>query len=477
MTHLWRRASGEIRTVFWHYDAPKEIMDYLADMRDATQYAVVAGFYSMRNDFKKRIPSPITLRSLIQDWFFSRYDYSRRHLDFACKKAVTVLKTNQPNKRGKLSVPVVRNLSITIDYRRFKLVGEMIRITLQPGRYVWIPLNKRNKHFEEYSKGKAVTLDLTKDTVYLTFNLGPGRKEIGRVLAGCDMNFGSVEISKARMTDGENGKSIALLGASSIPTGRITEIQDDFLSHRRRLQLHVRNPAKRQRLLRRMRARCQNRVKDTLHKLTTRMVEENPEASFVFENLRGMRTNRKVRSIKKLRASVNRWPQRMYQQMAMYKSPNKAFFVSPKGTSSNCPICNGKMEHPSWMMGRCANCGVDYERNRLTSLAILLRGLHKCGYPFTMSADASWQSVKDEYLYPTGQPESCGEGGTEAANAPNGTISTESSRNGGRDLNETPVRGAVDGAKAHQSLEGPRAGFEPASRGICEVSQHHSLLC
>lgn len=444
MTHPWRRAFGEIRTVSWHYDPPKEIIDYLADMRDATQYAVIVGFYSMLSDSKKKIPSPITIRHLIQDWFFSRYDYSRRHLDFVCKKAITMLRANRPDKRGRLSVPVVRNLSMFIDYRRFKLLEEQIRITLQPKHYVWIPLNRRNKHFEEYSKGKAVMLDLTEDTVYLTFNLGPRWREIGPILAGCDVNFGSVEISRARVTGGENDNPVTMLGASSIPTTRIVEVQDDFLLHRRRLQLHVRNPAKRERLLRKMRTRCQNRVKDTLHKLTSRVVKENPEASFVFENLKGIRNNRKVRSIRNLRAGVNRWPQRMYQQMVMYKSPNKTLFVSPKGTSSNCPVCNGKLEHPSWMMSRCANCGVDYGRNRLASLAILLRGLHQCGYPFTMSADASWQSLKDEYLYTARQPEASGEGGTEAVNAPNGIILTDSSRNGGRDLNGIPLRGAAD---------------------------------
>jgi len=39
-------------------------------------------------------------------------------------------------------------------------------------------------------------------------------------------------------------------------------------------------------------------------------------------------------------------------------------------------------------VSRCEKCGADYGRNRLASLAILLRGLRLCGQPFAVSADA-----------------------------------------------------------------------------------------
>ncbi|WP_337860418.1 zinc ribbon domain-containing protein [Ferroplasma sp.] len=72
---------------------------------------------------------------------------------------------------------------------------------------------------------------------------------------------------------------------------------------------------------------------------------------------------------------------------------------SPRGTSSECPVCGGKLKHPAWKISRCTNCGQDYNRDRLASLAIALRGLDLCGEPFPVSASASWQSMKDEYLY------------------------------------------------------------------------------
>ena len=108
--------------------------------------------------------------------------------------------------------------------------------------------------------------------------------------------------------------------------------------------------------------------------------------------------------------------------MVEYKSPKRTIYVSPRGTSSECPVCGGKLEHPAWAVSRCRTCGADYDRNRLASLAILLRGLRLCGQPFAVSADASWQSMRDEYLGAGSRPDAARAGWTEAANAPNGNV-------------------------------------------------------
>jgi len=156
-----------------------------------------------------------------------------------------------------------------------------------------------------------------------------------------------------------------------------------------------------------------------LHKLSTEQVRKNPNTSFIFEKLTGIRENKNAERSRKLRTYLNRWPYRIYQSMVEYKSPNKTIYVNPGGTSSRCPVCGDKLEHPTWAMSRCRKCGVDHARDRLSSLAILLRGLRLCGQPFAVSADASWQSLKDEYLYAGNRPDVAGAGWIEAANAPN----------------------------------------------------------
>ena len=63
------------------------------------------------------------------------------------------------------------------------------------------------------------------------------------------------------------------------------------------------------------------------------------------------------------------------------------------------PVCGEKVKHPAWKISKCNNCDRDYGRDRLASLAITLRGIDLCGDPFPVSALASWQSMKNEYLY------------------------------------------------------------------------------
>jgi putative transposase len=207
------------------------------------------------------------------------------------------------------------------------------------------------------------------------------------------------------------------------PISKIARIQNDFSRRRRRLQLHIKNPKKRVKKLVETRGRQKNRIRNALHKLSSKEIGSNPNTSFIFEKLTGVKENGNAKKGKKLRTYLNRWPYRMYQTMIDYKSPFRTLYVRPGGTSSRCPVCGGKLKHPTWAMSRCNKCGVDYDRNRLASLVILLRGMRLCGQPFAVSADASWQLLKSEYLYAPAVPDSWRAGWTEeAANAPNGNI-------------------------------------------------------
>jgi putative transposase len=159
-------------------------------------------------------------------------------------------------------------------------------------------------------------------------------------------------------------------------------------------------------------------------------VKEIPSVSFAFEDLKGVRKkgsrkHKGKRPSKKFRTQLNRWPYRRYQKLMEYKSAYLTVYVNPRGTSSECPVCGGKLEHPEWRISRCKNCGVDYDRDRLSSLEITRRALRLCGQPFAASADASWQSLKDEYLYAGHAPNAARTGGTEAANAPNKNVYTK----------------------------------------------------
>ena len=400
----------------WSYEPPPEILHYLADMQDAVRYALQTGFWDVLRDGGGSVPSPIRLRREIKEWFNSRYDYARHHVNPVCRAAVAMLRSYRRNHDGEIRVPEVRKLAMRIDGELFKLAGDGVRVTLKPNEHVWLRVNMKNRHYGEYARGRPSELLVTDTKVCLTFVIRElSQNPLGSKLLASDLNFRSVDMTMATR---QQSTPLSLSGASTEPLDRIAQIQNDFSRRRERLQRHVRNPQKRLEKLRETRGRQRNRIRDVLHKLSTKTVRENPDTTFVFEDLTHIRKGGENKG-KRFGTCLNRWPYRMYQRYVDYKSAKKTLYVNPRGTSSECPVCGGKLEHPTWGMSRCKRCGVDYDRNRLASLAILLRGARLCGQPFAVSAEASWQQMRDEYLYAHGRPNATGTGGTDAPSARN----------------------------------------------------------
>ncbi|MCL5874184.1 MAG: transposase [Candidatus Thermoplasmatota archaeon] len=405
MAHPWK-SSGSKRTVWWYYSPSDNILLYLRDMRDATRYGVMKSYLHWKGE--GTIPSPIDLRREMKDWFDSRYCYARHHINPVCRSSIAILRSFRKNMRGK-AFPEVRKLSMRLDSELVKIVGDKLRITIQPGEYEFIPINTRNKKYREYSKYRISELLITDRIVSLSFSIKVD-KEISSETVGMDINFKNIT---GTVMHGSN-----ITGVIDIPTNNIVNIQNDFSRRRRRIQKHIRNPQKRKKKLKQTRGRQQNRVKDAMHKLSSSLIKEHPGSSFILEDLRNIRKTAKPQS-KKIRTHLNRWPYNQFQIMMEYKSKNRTIYVNPEGTSSECPVCGGKVKHPAWKMSRCENCGRDYDRDRLASLAISLRGLDLCGDPFPVSAIASVPSRMDEYLYTRNQPEISGADGTEMAYASN----------------------------------------------------------
>jgi len=312
-----------------------------------------------------------------------------------------------------------------IDGELFNMVredeGVCVRVTLQPRVYEYIRFRPSHRKWRTYSRGRLGEITLTEDRLLMTFVQGLATKPTGNSLVGVDLNFSTADCTP--ILDGKLGKPLTLT------TGNIEHIQDSFSRRRRRLQLHVRNSQKRERKLGETRGRQRHRILDALHKLTTAMVRRYPDATFIFEDLKHIRD--KQPEGRRFRKRLNRWPYRTAQMMVDYKSPKATLYATPRGTSSRCPVCGEKIEHPTripsdirWRVSVCPTCGVDYDRNRLASLAIACRGARLCGQPFSVSEDASWRLVRDEYLWHGNVADTPIAGGTEeGANAPKEVVS------------------------------------------------------
>jgi len=422
LSHRWA-SRGEKRTIILDYTPNESILAYLKDMRDALRMALAYGYVLARENDGK-VPSPIALRRKLRGWFNPRYDYAKHHINPLCRNAAALLKSYK-KKHKHLAIPEVKRLATRIDSELFKIEytddGKVsIRLTIKPFNYEYITFTPEHKKWNEYGNGRASELLITDRKLYVTLvtnEIEAKEKPLASRFIASDLNFTTIDSTIASKRD---DGAIKLERVQTEPIRQITKIQSDFSRRRRRLQLHVENPQKRDRKLRQTRGRQRNRIKDALHKLSTEQVRKNPDSSFIFEKLTGIRKNKDAERSKKLRTYLNRWPYRMYQSMVEYKSPHRTLYVNPGGTSSRCPVCGDKLEHPTWAVSRCRKCGADHARDRLASLAILLRGLHLCGQPFAVSADASWQLLRNEYLYAPAVPDSWRAGWTEeAANAPN----------------------------------------------------------
>ena len=377
-------------------------------MRDAVRIGVLEAEGLRRTSGK--IPSPIDLRKEIKAWFDSSYDYAKHHINPVCRSSVSILRSFRKNRKGK-KFPEVRKLSMRLDSELVKLQDGYLRITMRPHEYEYIPVNNKNRKFSEYSQNRISEVLITDGLVALSFG-NDAEKAVAEKKMGIDVNFKNVT---GTVINGGKVERVV-----EIPTTQIVRIQNDFSRRRAMMQKHIRNPEKRSKKIHQTRGRQRNRIKDAMHKLSVNLIKEFPGTTFILEDLTHIRKTAGTKS-RKFRTYLNRWPYAEFQKTLEYKSQTKTIYVNPGGTSSECPVCGGKVKHPAWKISRCETCGRDYERDRLASLAISLRGLALCGDPFPVSVIASVPSRMGEYLYTRNQPEISGADRTEMAYASNRT--------------------------------------------------------
>ncbi|MCW6168330.1 MAG: transposase [Thermoplasmatales archaeon] len=409
MSHKWK-SIGEKRTISFSYVPGSNILKYLTDMRDLTNKAILNA-YSIAKSDNNQLPSPITLRRSLKRYYDSNMIYAKHHINPVCRTAIAILRSYKKNNNGKLKVVKAERLSMRIDSELARIEDNKVRITIKPHEYEYIDIVDKNKKFSEYSNHPVSEVLLTESRVYITFITGSDNKPvIGDNIIGFDLNFKSVDYTVI--------KNNRIVEVNSIDTSDIAKTQRDYTRKRTKIQKHIKNPAKRIRKLKEATHRQQNVVRDKLQKLTTGIVDDNRDKTFVFENLTNIKKEGQKKKYKdnkkdnkaskgrnstpkskRFRTDIGRWPYRLFQKFVDYKSNNRTLYINPEGTSSECPVCGGKLKHPIWKKSECNNCGVTFSRDRLSSLSISAKGLRLCGTPFTVSGSASWYSMKNSYLY------------------------------------------------------------------------------
>ncbi|MEM3498538.1 MAG: hypothetical protein QXO68_04715 [Conexivisphaerales archaeon] len=142
----------------------------------------------------------------------------------------------------------MKKLEMRIDGELFKVEGDRVRVTF-PGHYAYVPINTENKHYHEYSKGKASELLLTDNFVCVN--------HIGKEPSFVAQDF-TIDSTFATVNAGRP----ALKGTDTQSISDIAHIQNDFSRRRKSLLKH--NRQKKYRKLRQARGRQKNRVNDAL---------------------------------------------------------------------------------------------------------------------------------------------------------------------------------------------------------------------
>ena len=126
-------------------------------------------------------------------------------------------------------------------------------------------------------------------------------------------------------------------------------------------------PKTAKRLMQKYSQRYRNRVKDFLHKLTTKLANEFKDYKHGFGGLekRGMFTKRKTHNRV---ISKQNWKQII--QLMSYKANIR--LLNPYNSTKTCPRCGGRMKHRKGQVLECGKCRLIINRQLNASINLYL---------------------------------------------------------------------------------------------------------
>jgi len=164
---------------------------------------------------------------------------------------------------------------------------------------------------------------------------------------------------------------------------------------RRRIQkLAKLKPKTAERLMKKYSGREKRKARDICHKISRALVDFAKEHNLgiIMEDLKGMRN--RIRYGKNLNRRLHSWNFRRLQFYIDYKARLEGLpvvYVSPKGTSSLCPVCGGKLRRaPNGHRRVACRCGYENDRD----VTACLNMLRMRGVPFPLKALDEFQRGK-----------------------------------------------------------------------------------
>jgi len=158
-----------------------------------------------------------------------------------------------------------------------------------------------------------------------------------------------------------------------------------YFNTRRRVQkLAKRKPKTARRLLKKYSGREKARARDLCHKISRAIVDFAKRHGFgiIMEDLKGIRG--RIRYGRQMNRRLHSWNFRRLQFCVEYKAKLEGLpvvYVNPRGTSSLCPVCGGRLAPNGH---RLVKCGCGYEDDR--DVTACMNMLRMRGVPLPLKA-------------------------------------------------------------------------------------------
>ncbi len=351
--------------------APKDLIDaYLEVKRKALEAVMAHVSYGPSGKARLRLRAGERReirKELLKDW-----PYASHYVDSAINSVMGLVKGwIKLHNRGKAKRPpeiTRRMVYIKSTLFRVKENKLIIRVVARR-RYLEVDLSGFDHLPRDYDSIGGLLM--TDDRLYITFKRSAEPKKEVRGWSAFDVNEANVTEARDRS------------GVIRYDLRELYHIHRVYEEKRRRIQaLRRTHPRRSRRLMEKYSKRERNRVRDFLHKLTTRIVRELASLNYgiVLEDLSGIkeRTARRGRaSRREIRRRLSKWDARTLQFMLAYKARWLGLpvqFVNPAYSSRTCPVCSGRLLAYRGRLMRCEGCGLIVDRDEAAALNLRMRG-------------------------------------------------------------------------------------------------------
>ena len=343
-------------------DTPKDLINSYFEVKRRSLEAVLS---HVRLNGKAHLDFKSCDRKKLRDELLKGWRYSKHYVDSAINSVVGLVKgwITLYNRGRAGKPPEITKRTVYVKNTLFSFKNGILKISIEPGRrYLEVDLAKYRWIPEDFDGLGGLVLTEKELIVTLKKKVEPRADR----WASFDVNLTNV----TALIDGRIER-YDLRGLYHVH--RVYEVK------RQRIQrLSKFKPKTSERLMRKYSRRERNRVKDSMHKLTTeiarRLRESNSGA--IMEELNGIK-HRILSASKRRNGKLSKWDARTFQSMLEYKLkwlglPVK--YVNPKNSSKTCPLCSGSMASYGGRLMECEGCGLVLDRDVVAVLNLQMWG-------------------------------------------------------------------------------------------------------